>query len=135
MRELKLRIDWSELDLFGHVNNVAFFKYMQSARVDFWKQSGIERMHVEKQIAPLLAHAELDFKKPLLYPGDVIIRYGTAFTGKTSFGLKYHLSDKNGAICGQGQDAMVLWDFKKDKKVELPDDLRKKMNELAWVKS
>ncbi|TVR88856.1 MAG: acyl-CoA thioesterase [Saprospirales bacterium] len=135
MRELELRIDWSELDLFGHVNNVAFFKYMQSARVDFWKHSGIQRLHQEKQIAPLLAHAELDFKKPLLYPGNLIIRYGTAFTGKTSFGLKYHILDKNGAICGQGQDAMVLWDFKKDIKVKSPEYLREKMDELAWVKS
>ena len=29
--QITLRIDWSELDLFGHVNNVAFHKYAQTA--------------------------------------------------------------------------------------------------------
>lgn len=33
--ELNLRIDWSELDLFGHVNNVMYAKYMQASRVHF----------------------------------------------------------------------------------------------------
>lgn len=32
---LELRIDWSEMDLFGHVNNVAFFKYVQASRVNY----------------------------------------------------------------------------------------------------
>ncbi len=27
--ETRIRIDWSELDLFGHVNNVTFFKYIK----------------------------------------------------------------------------------------------------------
>ena len=30
---ISLRIDWSELDLFGHVNNIAFHKYAQTARL------------------------------------------------------------------------------------------------------
>jgi acyl-CoA thioester hydrolase len=27
--KLQLRLDWSELDYFGHVNNVSFFKYIR----------------------------------------------------------------------------------------------------------
>jgi acyl-CoA thioesterase FadM len=26
---VNIAIDWAELDLFGHVNNVAFFRYLQ----------------------------------------------------------------------------------------------------------
>lgn len=33
--EIKLRIDWSDLDGYGHVNNVSIIKYLQSARVNF----------------------------------------------------------------------------------------------------
>ena len=29
---LTLRIDWSELDLLGHVNNVAISRYFQAGR-------------------------------------------------------------------------------------------------------
>ncbi|MCE3258723.1 MAG: hypothetical protein K0S12_364, partial [Bacteroidetes bacterium] len=33
--EIKIQLDWSEMDLFGHVNNVAYFKYIQAARVNY----------------------------------------------------------------------------------------------------
>jgi acyl-CoA thioester hydrolase len=31
----EIRIDWSEIDLFGHINNLAIMKYVQTARVRF----------------------------------------------------------------------------------------------------
>ena len=42
---LKLRIDWSEMDTYQHVNNVNFMKYMQSARVQFWEVSGLAKLY------------------------------------------------------------------------------------------
>jgi len=30
---LALRIDWSDIDQFGHVNNVLIIRYVQSARI------------------------------------------------------------------------------------------------------
>ncbi len=39
--KLRLRIDWSEIDLFGHVNNVATLKYVQAARVNCLEALGL----------------------------------------------------------------------------------------------
>ena len=33
--KLDLRIDWSEIDSFGHINNIAIMKYIQAARVNY----------------------------------------------------------------------------------------------------
>ncbi len=38
---ISLRIDWSELDVFGHVNNVAFNKYAQAARLNYVDTIGL----------------------------------------------------------------------------------------------
>ena len=38
---LELRIDWSELDLLGHVNNVSIVKYCQAARIIFVTAVGL----------------------------------------------------------------------------------------------
>lgn len=48
--ELQLRIDWSELDYFQHVNNVAFFKYIQASRVNYWDIIGLSKMHLDSKI-------------------------------------------------------------------------------------
>jgi acyl-CoA thioester hydrolase len=127
---LTLRIDWSELDLFGHVNNVVFYQYLQSARVRFWEQIGLYEMFEKERIAPLLASAKVDFKAPLYYPGNASIHYKPAFVKNTSFGLMYSVfNDKNETVA-LGEDAMVLYDFKENKKLVIPDHLRENIHKL-----
>jgi acyl-CoA thioester hydrolase len=126
---LSIKIDWSELDLFGHVNNVFFYRYMQSARVRFWQQIGLYGMYENEKIAPLLASAAIDFKKPLLYPGHVHVHYKPDFVKTTSFGLVYTMLDDHGEIAATGKDAMVLFDFGKNMKLKIPDILRGHISE------
>ena len=38
---ISLRIDWSELDVFGHINNVMFNKYAQTARLNYVDTIGL----------------------------------------------------------------------------------------------
>ena len=121
---LILRIDWSEMDDFGHVNKVMFYKYLQAARVRFWEQIGLYEQYKSEGIAPLLASATVDFKKPLMYPGNVTIQSTVAFVKNTSFGLEYSLLNDNNEIVALGRDAMVLYDFNKNEKLSIPDDLR-----------
>lgn len=63
--KLELRIDWSELDYFGHVNNVSFFKYIQASRVNYWDHIGLTQYHLESNIGPILASSKCDFKEAL----------------------------------------------------------------------
>lgn len=51
---LTLRIDWSETDAYKHVNNVTFIKYMQSARVNFWEETGLATYHTDTNKGPML---------------------------------------------------------------------------------
>src|SRR5436190_12736871 len=93
---LKLRIDWSELDYFGHVNNVAFFKYIQSARVNYWDAVGLTKSHQETNIGPILASCKCDFKQPLHYPGQVTILSRVDFIKNTSFGISHRIMNDKG---------------------------------------
>lgn len=38
--EINLRIDWSDIDLLGHVNNVSYFRYIQASRVNYLELTG-----------------------------------------------------------------------------------------------
>src|ERR1700741_359934 len=96
--ELKLRIDWSELDLFGHVNNVMFMKYVQAARVNYWEQSGIYHEFKKNKIGPMLVSTACQFKKQLMYPGDVTIKSGMEFIKNTSFSIHHKILDQHGDV-------------------------------------
>lgn len=124
---LRLRIDWSEMDLYGHVNNVAFMKYVQAARVDYWEQAGITQMHAQTNKGPMLASTQCNFLKPLFYPGTVAIQTRVEFTRNTSFGLFHQLFNDKGELCAEAHDVIVMYDFGRQQKMEIPPGLRARL--------
>jgi acyl-CoA thioester hydrolase len=128
--ELKLRIDWSELDLFGHVNNVMFMKYVQAARVNYWENSGIYSELKKNKIGPMLASTACQFKKQLMYPGNVTIRSGMEFIKNTSFSIHHKLYDDHGDLVAEAQDVIVMFDFNKNEKTPVPKIMREAATEI-----
>lgn len=126
---LSLRIDWSEMDLFGHVNNVAFLKYVQAARVNFWEHTSIQNELGINGKGPILASVSCQFKKPLHYPGDVIIQSRVAFIKTTSFGFHHRIIDTHGEIAAEAHDVIVMYDFNSKEKLPLSETLRQELTQ------
>lgn len=133
--ELVLRIDWSEMDLFGHVNNVAFFKYVQAARVNYWELVGINPMHKDQSVGPILASASCKFKKPLHFPGTIVIKTKLVFIKTTSFSLHHVIFNADNEIAAEAEDIIVMYDFKKNEKAGIPGSIKKRMEEQARKKN
>jgi acyl-CoA thioester hydrolase len=128
--KLELRIDWSELDYFGHVNNVSFFKYIQASRVNYWDQIGLTQSHLETKIGPMLASCKCDFKLPLFFPGQVQIFSRVDYIKNTSFSICHKILNHKGEIAAKAVDIMVMYDFNKNEKVPFPQALKDKIEAL-----
>ncbi|GAA4275354.1 acyl-CoA thioesterase [Aquimarina mytili] len=124
---LKLRIDWSEMDTYQHVNNVNFMKYMQSARVQFWEVTGLSKLYTETKKGPMLVSTKCDFKHPLFFPGNVLIKTKVDYIKNSSFGLHHKLYNDKGILCAEGYDVAVCFDFNIDKTFKITDNLREIM--------
>ena len=125
--KLELRIDWSELDIYNHVNNVAFIKYLQAGRVNFWEQSGLAKFHTDTKKGPMLVSTHCDFKKQLTYPGQIIIRTRVSHIGNSSFSLEHVIVNDNDEVCALGKDVAVCYDFNAQETFPIPEWLRKEM--------
>ncbi len=128
--KLKLRIDWSELDYFGHVNNVSFYKYIQAARVNVWDRVGMRQYHLDHNVGPMLAECVCRFKRPLFFPGEVTIHSQIAFMKNTSFGFEHILTNERGETAAEANDVMVMYDFNADRKMSIPSEFRDLFNAL-----
>ena len=122
--KLELRIDWSELDLFGHVNNVAVLKYIQASRINYWELIGLAKLHKETNTGPMLATTTCNFFQPLFYPGNIIVQAGLDFIKNTSFGIQHQILNDKNEPAAEAKDVIVLYDFNTNLKVQIPDDLR-----------
>jgi acyl-CoA thioester hydrolase len=128
---LKLRIDWSEQDLFGHINNVMFNKYVQSARVNLWEQIGLTAYHQQTNIGATLAATSVQFKKPLHYPGQISIHSGISVFKNTSFVITHHIYNHAQELCATAEDVVVIFDYHKNEKVVIPEFIRENYGRLA----
>lgn len=128
--ELRLRIDWSDVDLFGHVNNLAILKYIQAARVCYLDKIGLMQSQAEKKIGPILASTTCQFRKPLFYPGHVTVHAGVDYIKNTSFRIQSRIYDDNKETAAEAQDILVLFDFIRNVKIAIPAELRADIEKL-----
>jgi len=132
--KLALRIDWSEMDLFGHVNNVAYFKYIQASRVNYWEMSGLAASFDKTRIGPILLSTSCQFIKPLFYPGQITIEATIEFIKNTSFGIHHRILDEQNEIAAEAKDVIVTFDFAKNRKVPVTDEFRKAVEAIEGRK-
>ncbi len=128
--KLPLRIDWSEMDLFGHVNNVAYFKYIQASRVNYWEVSQLTSVFNEKRIGPILLSTGCQFIKPLFYPGNIIVESRIEFIKNTSFGIHHRILNDQNEVAAEAHDVIVTFDFNKNEKVPVSDEFRKAVDAI-----
>ena len=122
------RIDWSDLDLLGHVNNIAFSRFFQAARVEYCAHIGLE-VYQGMTTGPILAASRVQFTAQLFFPGNVRILTRIKKTGGSSIVLEHALYDDGGTLCAFAEDVVVRFDFKAGTKIPLGDEILEKIDD------
>ncbi len=123
--ELVVPLAWGEQDLFGHVNNIVYFRYFESVRMHYLERIGALRSHREQGIGVILASTTCDFRKPVEWPQRLRILAGTSHIGNTSFTMLYRIDDEAGNVVAEGSSVQVMYDYNAGHKVSIPDVVRK----------
>lgn len=120
------RIDWSDLDLLGHVNNIAFSRFFQAARVEYCGHIGLN-VYQGMETGPILAASRVQFTSQLFFPGNVRILTRLKKAGGTSIVLEHALYNDKGTLCAFAEDVVVRFDFKAGTKIPLGEDILAKI--------
>lgn len=129
--KLELRIDWSELDVLGHINNLAILKYIQAGRVNFLESVGLLPLMPDNRTGPIIASTTCQYRKPLFYPGKVIVFSKVDLVKNTSFRIQYEVLNDDAEIVAEAHDIIVFYDFDKNTKLKLPEALKKILTSRA----
>lgn len=88
-----LKVRWSDLDSYGHVNNVKYFDYVQQARIAFTVQT----LGWAEDDVWLVVRQDVDYLKPMDFSLDEY-EVGTVVTtiGNKSFRLAVEITDPDG---------------------------------------
>lgn len=113
---------WIDMDAYAHVGNSRYYDFMTDARV---AALGENLVLSDLQHQYVVAESGCKFKKPIQYPGKIVIKQYCGKIGKSSFHLEYEFSmqDNPDALCAEGYVVMVCYDSNKKSPTKLPDEV------------
>ena len=116
---------WGDQDAFGHINNVVYIRWFESARIAYLEQSGLEPLLLQHGLGPILASVVCNYRKQLLYPDTVTIGARITRLGRTSLSMEHAtFSHQQQAIVADGQSIVVTFDYQAQRSIEIPADVR-----------
>ncbi|MCB5170299.1 acyl-CoA thioesterase [Streptomyces bambusae] len=87
---------WSDMDAFGHVNNVVFLRYLEEARIDFMFRLAPGNGSQSFQGGSVVARHEIDYKRPLVHRHEpVTIESWVTKIGAASLTIAYEVKDED----------------------------------------
>lgn len=105
---------WSDMDAYGHVNNVTFLTYLEEARVDMlFVHAGTDAATEKLASGVVVARHEIDYTAPLVFrPEPVPIDLWLLDLGTSSFTIGYEVKDDDGPVYARASTVMVPYDVK-----------------------
>lgn len=121
----RMRLRWGEMDALRHLNNVAYFRYFEEARIHWFETLGVD--YGDEGEGPILGSIDNRFVKPAIYPADVLIELRVGRIGNSSFALGHamRLESDPAVVFAQGEAVMVWIDIASGKSRPLPTHIRK----------
>lgn len=83
--EMVLQLRWSDQDALGHVNNARIITLMEEARIRWTREDGKTGRF---EFGTVVASIQVDYKRPLYYQPEMVIRMGISWVGNKSFTVR-----------------------------------------------
>ena len=84
-------VRWGDMDAFGHVNNTVYFRYMETARMEWLRALSEEYVGMEAPEGPVIVNANCEFLLPLVYPAELEVKMFLGDPGRTSIGSYFEI--------------------------------------------
>ncbi|WP_120512310.1 acyl-CoA thioesterase [Photobacterium salinisoli] len=121
----EIPVAWGEMDALNHVNNVVYFRYFETARLDYFKEAALMDDIKDTGVGPVLSDTSARYRLPVTYPDTLMVGSRVTKIEDDRFTMEYEIfSKKMGAITTRGTAQVVMFDFKNNTKAQISPKLR-----------
>jgi acyl-CoA thioester hydrolase len=122
---------WGDEDAFGHVNNVMYLRWCETARMDYLVKVGLLPHLPPRGVAPILAGIKCDYRLALNYPDTVDVGARITRIGNSSMRMEHRVVSRMlGMVAAEVDSTLVLLDYASNRPVTVPPEVRKTIGEL-----
>lgn len=128
---IEIPVAWGEMDSFGHVNNIIYFRYFESGRLDYFEKIGYLDMVKTEGLGPILASTQCRFRFPLTYPDTISVGTKISDIQEDRFLMHYRIvSHTHKKIAAEGNGLIVSYDYNQNSKTPIPEKILEKIKNL-----
>jgi acyl-CoA thioester hydrolase len=123
--KLSLEVPYGDIDAMGHLNNVAYLRYLEWARQKYWL--AMRRTDDFWKIDFVVARAEIDYRASA-HMGDVLeIEIRVSRMGRSSFDFSYRVTGAGGELLAEAKTTQVCYDWDARASKPLSDERRREI--------
>lgn len=127
----EITVLWGDEDSFNHVNNVAYLRWCETARIEYLRGIGLFPEMPPQGLGPILASVTCHYRRPLKYPDTVAVGTRVTAVGNSSFRMEHRIvSRRLRAIVAEADSAMVTVDYSTGKSQRVPEKVRAAISQL-----
>jgi acyl-CoA thioester hydrolase len=128
---IEIPVAWGEMDAYGHVNNIVYFRYFETARMAYFEKLASADFVSRNPLGPILASTSCRFRAPLAFPDRLSVGARVARVDEDRFVMFYAVySHSLQRIAAEGEGTIVCFDYRENRKAPLPAELRLRISEL-----
>ena len=124
LARIPISVRWRDMDSMGHVNNAKYIAYLEEARVR-WMLT-VPGVSMTDRIAPVVAANNINYRRPLTWPHDVMVELYVDRLGSSSVTIGHRMVDQIDAdvLYSDGSVVVVWMDTQTGKSAPLPEAVR-----------
>ena len=124
LARIPISVRWRDMDSMGHVNNAKYIAYLEEARVR-WMLT-VPGISMQDRIAPVVAANNINYRRPLTWPHDVMVELYVDRLGSSSVTIGHRIVDQVDAdvLYSDGSVVVVWMDTQTGKSAPLPEAVR-----------
>jgi len=117
-------VAWGDMDAFGHVNNVIYYRYIESARICYLDVLNIFKLDINT----VVASSQCKYLKPVFYPDQLKIGVRVEEIRNSAFRMNYLIwSSAQQQNVALGEAVIVYVDKESMQKTLIPEIIREKI--------
>ncbi len=121
-------VRFSDVDVYGHVNNVKYFEYFQEARIAFILSLAGGLFDADSNNRQVVARIDVDYKRPILFRAEpYAVETWVTRIGTSSYGLGCQIVDESGLVYSTAEVALVTFDVSTQRSRPLTDAERTRL--------
>ncbi len=119
----RLRVPFADVDMMQHVNNVAYIRWAEMMRAEYFAQ--VMRTAINGERGMIQATIAFTYERQLSYRERVAIGCKIPRIGNRSFDYAYEVwSETQNGRAAYGTTTMVAFDFTANRTIAVPEDWR-----------